>query len=244
MTVWPNFEKVKGILNLNKSPFDDIRPLLLGSAFMRKAAPNPLRRAMLSEYGWGDYETLEFVGDAVLELIITKMLFEMGSVINSPGFLTRSRILLVKNSTLQCFMLHKQLCKYVRPVLRGKDYTADHPDCADVFEAILGAVYYHLYYVKGMSDAIAITSRWLKETFDIHTIVNHILTSTRYECPPVNGGWSEWSRWKIQKDGSRTSTRRCDNPPPLFGGDECEGDSSRAQAPREGIRKSDRLSQT
>ncbi len=48
------------------------------------------------------------------------------------------------------------------------------------------------------------------------------------ECP-VNGEWSEWSRWgycgAICGKGEKTRTRFCDNPKPEFGGYDCPGSS-------------------
>ncbi|GAA55160.1 hemicentin-1 [Clonorchis sinensis] len=42
---------------------------------------------------------------------------------------------------------------------------------------------------------------------------------------PVNGAWGNWSPWshcsKSCGGGQRTRTRRCDNPTPAFGGEEC-----------------------
>ncbi|XP_078688578.1 polycystin family receptor for egg jelly-like isoform X2 [Branchiostoma floridae x Branchiostoma belcheri] len=52
----------------------------------------------------------------------------------------------------------------------------------------------------------------------------------------VAGGWSAWDAWTEcsvtcgNVTGSRTRTRRCDNPEPLFGGRSCTGDAQETSA--------------
>jgi len=47
---------------------------------------------------------------------------------------------------------------------------------------------------------------------------------------PVDGQWSEWSEWSAcakSCGGSKvTRTRRCTNPPPQRGGEECPGEGT------------------
>ena len=38
----------------------------------------------------------------------------------------------------------------------------------------------------------------------------------------VNGGYSEWSEWSCDCDGTETRTRTCTNPTPVNDGDTCE----------------------
>lgn len=59
------------------------------------------------------------------------------------------------------------------------------------------------------------------------------------QCPilthPVNGGWSAWSPWSPcihssstdSTDECQCSSRKCDNPPPMHGGAQCQGMSIR-----------------
>lgn len=45
---------------------------------------------------------------------------------------------------------------------------------------------------------------------------------------PEHGAWSAWGEWSSCSDtvdGSRMRTRTCDNPPPLYGGEDCSGDA-------------------
>ncbi|ESO03693.1 hypothetical protein HELRODRAFT_173392 [Helobdella robusta] len=41
---------------------------------------------------------------------------------------------------------------------------------------------------------------------------------------PVNGGWNEWSEWKLLHElGKKSRYRTCSNPAPLYGGSNCNG---------------------
>lgn len=46
---------------------------------------------------------------------------------------------------------------------------------------------------------------------------------------PVDGGWGEWAPWSectVECDGgSMTRSRLCNDPAPVDGGDDCEGDA-------------------
>ncbi|XP_060065517.1 hemicentin-1-like [Ylistrum balloti] len=51
--------------------------------------------------------------------------------------------------------------------------------------------------------------------------------------PPINGIWTDWQTWSTCSvtcgNGSITRSRNCDNPPPSFGGNDCEGSASDTQ---------------
>ena len=48
-------------------------------------------------------------------------------------------------------------------------------------------------------------------------------------CVSADGNWGTWETWgscsKTCGTGSRLRTRHCNDPPPLNGGEECEGNS-------------------
>ena len=50
---------------------------------------------------------------------------------------------------------------------------------------------------------------------------------------PIDGNWGTWSSWHECSvtcgGGTQTSTRQCNDPPVLFGGQECPGENERTQ---------------
>lgn len=93
-------------------------------------------------------ERLEFLGDAVLELIVTEYLFEEHPHWDE-GRLTRYRAALVRTETLAFAAEHIHLGEHLRlNVLEEERPETIQPSLlADVFEAVLGA----LYLQKGFS---------------------------------------------------------------------------------------------
>ena len=50
---------------------------------------------------------------------------------------------------------------------------------------------------------------------------------------PIDGNWGTWSSWHECSvtcgGGSQTSTRQCNDPPVLYGGQECPGEDEKTQ---------------
>jgi ribonuclease-3 len=88
------------------------------------------------------YEQLEFLGDAVLDLIISEMLFELYPNENE-GFMTKARSRLVKGTTLAKISKKLKLNEYLEIGDRAKQQGIDSSKSvlADVFEALVGAIY-------------------------------------------------------------------------------------------------------
>lgn len=110
-----------------------------------------------NENGLGDSnERLEFLGDAVLELTVSHLLFDFYTEYDE-GLLTKERSKLVcKNSLVK---IAKSL-KLEKLVLCGKSMRQSPiPDsvCSDAFEAILGA----LYLDGGYEEAFRVVKRQL-----------------------------------------------------------------------------------
>ncbi|XP_071138998.1 A disintegrin and metalloproteinase with thrombospondin motifs adt-1-like isoform X4 [Mytilus edulis] len=59
-------------------------------------------------------------------------------------------------------------------------------------------------------------------------IAGQILICAEVNCPVI-GAWSEWGVWSLCSascgTGNRTRGRLCDNPPPSYGGEYCNGDT-------------------
>ena len=56
-----------------------------------------------------------------------------------------------------------------------------------------------------------------------------ILISYVGDCSPINGEWGKWSNWGVCSENSQNRIRECNNPEPICGGDECEGESIETQ---------------
>ncbi|MBZ0271328.1 ribonuclease III [bacterium] len=94
-----------------------------------------------SEAG-GDYERLEFLGDAVLQLAISHMLLRDNPELGS-GELTKFRAGIVNKDTLARLAGDLELGKFIR-LSRGETRTLGREKkrlLADVFESVIGAIY-------------------------------------------------------------------------------------------------------
>ncbi|MCC5926135.1 MAG: ribonuclease III [Bacteroidetes bacterium] len=95
------------------------------------------------------YEQLEFLGDAVLDLIVTEIIFEKFSTRNE-GFMTQMRSRIVKGETLAKFSEYLKLAELIEVGDRVKDQGIQFSSSvlADIFEAIIGAMYKDCGYEK------------------------------------------------------------------------------------------------
>ena len=111
----------------------------------------------------GSYERLEFLGDAVLELVVSELIFFKKPSF-SEGELTKSRAALVNESTLVEVARELDLGGYIL-LGRGELNTggADKPSIlADVVEALIGAVYVD----GGFEKARKVVLRFLNGSID------------------------------------------------------------------------------
>jgi len=109
--------------------------------------------------GMPDYQRLEFLGDAVLELCVSRMLFDRFPDAKE-GALTTMRASLVKKGTLSRVAKTLRLGDYIDMSPCDRDYGASSSDSVlcDVFEAVLAAIYLD----GGIVKANAFVKRSLK----------------------------------------------------------------------------------
>ena len=95
------------------------------------------------------YEQLEFLGDAVLDLIVTEILFERFPDENE-GFMTKLRSKIVKGDSLAVLSSKMQLGSVVEVGERAKGQGIEYSNSvlADIFEALIGALYKDKGYQK------------------------------------------------------------------------------------------------
>lgn len=93
------------------------------------------------------YERLEFLGDAVLDLIVTEVIFDLFPDKNE-GFLTKLRAQLVKGDALAMYARNLELNKLMLlgKRVRGQGVEQSKSVLADVFEALIGALYVDVGY--------------------------------------------------------------------------------------------------
>jgi ribonuclease-3 len=113
------------------------------------------------------YERLEFLGDAVLDLIVTEIIFEKYPVANE-GFLTKLRAKVVRGKTLAHLAKQMKINEVMEIGDRasGQGIDISKSVLADLFEAMVAAV----YLTKGYSFAFKFVESLLKTHIDIDSI--------------------------------------------------------------------------
>lgn len=111
-------------------------PKLLHQAFIHRSYLNEVKLNMASN------ERLEFLGDSILSLLISRYLFEKRRH-DSEGELTNLRAYIVKTKSLASAAKNLQLGKYLK-LSKGETITGggENPQLlANTYEALLGAVF-------------------------------------------------------------------------------------------------------
>ncbi|MDB5182759.1 MAG: putative ribonuclease [Candidatus Saccharibacteria bacterium] len=140
----------KDVLGLE---FNDIQYLI--TAFTHRSYLNEHRKTV-SEHN----ERLEFLGDAVLELVVTEYLYS--NYAEPEGILTNWRSSLVRTESISAAALklgYEPLLRLSRGEKRGTD-RARAQILANCFEAVIGAIYLDLGYdaAKGLIDSAILTT--------------------------------------------------------------------------------------
>jgi len=141
----PVMKSIRQLTDLNRKQLQELERLL-GYEF---ADPTLLQQALIhSSFGFenistgNNNETLEFLGDAVLDLAVSDMLLKAYPVV-SEGELTKMRAGLVKESTLGKMARTLRLGEFIM-LGRGEESTRGREKTsilASGFEAVIGAIY-------------------------------------------------------------------------------------------------------
>lgn len=113
------------------------------------------------------YERLEFLGDAVLDLIVTEIIFEKYPIANE-GFLTKLRAKVVRGKTL-AHLAKKMKINEVMEIgerASGQGIDVSKSVLADIFESVVAAV----YLTKGYDFAFAFVEKLLKIHIDLDSM--------------------------------------------------------------------------
>lgn len=155
--------QIRNKLNLKSAPWDNLPDDLLYLAFI------PTGLSIYTKYPLKNNDILEFIGDAVLDLIIAQYL--------SSYHLNDYNCILahfVSNKVLTCIMRQRFLCSPIVNVIEKA--------CADRFESIIGAMYYYFYYLQNRDDAIYLIAQWYYNTFNIEVTLNNIIDNGKTNC--------------------------------------------------------------
>jgi ribonuclease III len=144
-------EPKQAIVNIDTTPYVDLARESFGlvfnnigmlvTAFTHRSYVNEHRKTVFEHN-----ERLEFLGDAVLELVVTEYLFSNYS--EPEGILTNWRSALVRTESISAASSRLGFDKYLR-LSRGEKRGSDRAReqiLANCFEAVIGAIYLDLGY--------------------------------------------------------------------------------------------------
>lgn len=114
-----------------------------------------------SKYDTGNYESLEFLGDFVLGYIVKSYIYEhYGGA--GPGIMSDISHHILSNKYLQNLMISKSACTEIPFFDFSSNITDKHPVCADVFEALVGAIYHYYRYERADEEmALKMCREWI-----------------------------------------------------------------------------------
>jgi ribonuclease-3 len=113
-----------------------------------------------------DYEKLEFLGDAVIELLVSEHLYKKYKDMDE-GALSKARIVIVQSKTLVKAAKKFEFEKLIKigDSLRGLKQISDNI-LEDVFEAFIGAVYLD----QGLIKCNTILKQTIIHLYEIHSL--------------------------------------------------------------------------
>lgn len=120
---------------------------------------------------YDSYERLEFLGDAVLDLIVSEIIYERYPRKNE-GFMTKLRAQIVKGEALAKYAktLNLGSVMEIGDRARGQGIEYSKSILADVFEAIVGAV----YVTQGYSTTHSFVEQIIREQVDFEKLTNSL----------------------------------------------------------------------
>lgn len=173
------FEMFKEHMITKYEPLRNIDDDLLWTA-LTKNIPSHLAseevRQVTKKYGSATFDRLEFLGDGVLDQLVIEIVFNDFNL-KTSGDLTKAKSRIVNNVALYCLANHKfyedfTLCSML--VINSQFWGKD---CADLFEALIGAIYYHIRLQNNEINAFSFVEQWLDTEFNFTKIVNYLLAN-------------------------------------------------------------------
>ncbi len=183
-------QQIPGPNGIDRTPSNHYAPIEIRLAY-QFIDSNLLQRALThrSVQGQGaksDYERLEFLGDAVLDLAIAELLLEEYPEARE-GELSKMRAALVNTNSLAEVARALELSKFIR--LSRSEQTnggSERPSIlADVFEALMGAVYKEAGFERVRTCIKSLFSQQIKGVVprDPKTELQELLHARGFEAP-------------------------------------------------------------
>ncbi|MGA1563837.1 MAG: ribonuclease III [Pontimonas sp.] len=153
-------EDLLGPLNLRDVTPDNVEEVIgirpVNIAYYVRAFTHP------SSGGTPDYEVLEFLGDAVLGMVVARYLFDTYPD-EAEGFLTITRTKLTRSEQLHSYALALGLQQFVymsgKSIYRG--YHQSKKVLEDIFESVIGAIY--------LDHGLMVAKQFILDTIETHT---------------------------------------------------------------------------
>lgn len=164
---------IQSIIGMRPKNIDLYRRAFVHKSLQKHVKNSELLNLDVQEYMKESFERLEFVGDAVLNLVVANMLYGLYPD-KDEGFLTRVRTKIVRGTN--CCKLSKKL-NLGRWILTGtkivrlKDSTGSVTNerlLEDVFESLIGAIYLDL----GFQYAESFLLKLIKDHIDIQSLTS------------------------------------------------------------------------
>lgn len=118
---------------------------------------------------YDSYERLEFLGDAVLDLIAAEILFNEYPH-KDEGFLTKVRAKLVRGETLTDFSIMLGIEELMELGERGGSSAISKSILADAFESVIAAI----YITKGYRNAYQFVDKVIKENLVLRDLIETV----------------------------------------------------------------------
>lgn len=155
---------IKAALHLNSPPFNDMPLDLISLAFTKNCNPrlhgDKLIQTYKNKYKTCGYQSLEFYGDSIIQVILMDILLDLFGLNITPKKLSTIKSTLLSNKFFNLLMNEKDACKFI--ITEKPFKIKDNPKlCSNVFEALIGAMYYHLKYNKKIANPILEIKKWI-----------------------------------------------------------------------------------
>lgn len=178
--------KIRENVGLIKGSLSKIPDELLILAFTPPGKEETLgswESIVIEKYNFKNSDYFEWLGDAVLELIVTDMIFEVRRTTRmAVGLRTAHEVRqqIVSNESIICMMRQKELFSFI------PGWQDNTKRIADAFEALLGAVYFYFTRIEPFNFIIREMIDWLMEFWQFRDIIFGVVKRQGTPCSLIS----------------------------------------------------------